>query len=428
MASCLRAPVEWLKRLSDRQPRVLAVLPGIIPSTVISVIKPFIELHRGGHISARIELEAFTEAWELEQADLVVFCRNTEPIYCNILEFVLERGTPYIYDLDDNFFEIPGNSHVARYHHAPERLALLKRYVTHASLVRVYSNALFDKVQTLNPSVQKVVGPLDLRLIPKKVSDSDRRRIKLVYATSRRLDDDFEDVYLPPVVRVLQEYHGLVEMHFWGHQPPRLRGRDDVYYHSPIADYDRFLRAFAKSAYDIGLAPLHDDIFCRSKSNNKFREYGGCGIAGVYSKVDVYTDCVEDGETGLLVPNSSEAWYRAIVQLIEDDDLRKKIGRQARDYVCTHYSQRKFERVWYDQIRGVLDRCLSKGGPVSQAPDGSSLFGLDILAKLLTIVRYLRSRNYGAALQTLLYYKHQLPITIRMQCRGSHPVARLTHG
>jgi hypothetical protein len=406
---------------------VLAVLPGIIPSTVISVIKPFIELHRGRYISTKIALEAFTDQRDLEQADLVVFCRNTEPTYRHILEFVLRRGIPYIYDLDDNFFDIPGSSPIARYHRAPEQLALLNRYVTHASLVRVYSNALFEKVQTLNPSVQKVVGPLDLRLIPKKVPDSDRRRTRLVYATSRRSDDDFEDVYLPPVVRVLQEYHGRVEMHFWGHQPSRLRGCDGVYYHSPIADYDRFLRTFAKSAYDIGLAPLHDDIFCRSKSNNKFREYGGCDIAGVYSKVDVYTDCVEDGETGLLVPNSPEAWYSAIVQLIEDDDLRKKIGRQARNYVCTHYSQRKFERVWYDQIRGVLDGCLSKGRPVSQAPDGSILFGLDILAKLLIIVRYLRSRNPGAALQALLYYKHQLLITIRMQCRVSHPVARLAH-
>ena len=81
----------------------------------------------------------------------------------------------------------------------------------------------------------------------------------------------------------------------------------NVHHHGLICRYDRYLRRFSRGGYDIGLAPLPDDAFYRSKTNNKFREYGASGIAGIYSHNEVYAHCVEHEVSGLLVANETEA-------------------------------------------------------------------------------------------------------------------------
>jgi glycosyltransferase involved in cell wall biosynthesis len=111
-------------------------------------------------------------------------------------------------------------------------------------------------------------------------------------------------------------------MVFWGDQPSELRGHPAVRYLAPIRNYDRFFSRFARSGFDVGLAPLLDDVFHRSKTDVKFREYAACGIAGVYSRVGAYVESAEEEVTGLLVSESPGEWFAAISRLIEDVDLR----------------------------------------------------------------------------------------------------------
>jgi len=106
-------------------------------------------------------------------------------------------------------------------------------------------------------------------------------------------------------------------------------------------------------------------VFYRSKTNNKFREYGASGIAGIYSNNDVYSRCVENEVSGLLVANNADNWYDAIERMIEDEALRTRIQQRARQYVREHYSQEKFEPLFLEQLRDVLSR--PAGSPPVQA-------------------------------------------------------------
>jgi glycosyltransferase involved in cell wall biosynthesis len=340
------------KKVNKFHPRILAILPGFIPSTIICVVKPFLELHRTGHINARITLERLVSQKDLKWAELVVFCRNTEPKYSPIMNHLLARSIPFIYELDDNFFELPLSSEFGKYHRDPERLAMLTNYMKFAGLVRVYSKPLLEKAKALNPSAKQVPGPIDLNLIqwPAKPAE---KKIRLVYGTSR-IQDELSAIFTPALIRILKEYTGRVEAHFWGAVPSELRGQPGVIYHPTIPNYDRFIRQFSRSGFDIGLAPLPGDLFCRSKTNNKFREYGACRIAGIYSDVDVYSDCVTHGENGLLVANDTNSWYQGLVKLIEDDVLRESIKQKAREFVQERYSQDKFETLWLNHIHETL--------------------------------------------------------------------------
>ena len=115
-------------------------------------------------------------------------------------------------------------------------------------------------------------------------------------------------------------------------------------------------RSFSSAGYDIGLAPMVDDDFHRAKTNNKFREYGASGIAGIYSDVPLYSAWIENDKTGLLVENLPEAWYAAMVRLIENPSLRQQIAQVARDKVKGLYSEEQFEQEWQRQILSVLSQ------------------------------------------------------------------------
>ncbi|MDI6693677.1 MAG: glycosyltransferase [Anaerolineales bacterium] len=346
-------------------PKILAILPGVMPSTLIYIVKPFLRLQADGHIRLRVALEAYLNANAIAWADLVVFCRNVEPRYGYILDLVRSRGLPYIYDIDDNLFEVPDQVADGDYYRAPERLALLTEYLRHASLVRVYSNILKERFLPLNANTIQVRPTLDWSLISPPRSKKASERVKIVYATSRR-DDYLFPIFTDALHAVLQDYPARVEMHFWGFHPSGLQNAANVYFHKFEWNYDQFLRRFSSAGFDIGLAPMLDDGFHRAKTNTKFREYGACGIAGIYSKAALYTECVSDGETGLLVENEPAAWRQAMQTLIEDVGLRDKIRQSARQRVRQLYSQKQFQQEWLQLIERVLDQNQKQVGTSAQ--------------------------------------------------------------
>ncbi len=351
--------------MGSEAPHVLAILPGIIPSTSILIIKPLLQLSLSGSIKLQIVLESAVKQKQIAWADLAMFCRNTEPRYSHNFELIRQMGIPYIYDLDDNFFELSDSTELGAYHRQPDRIALLREYIRDAALVRVYSQPMLEFVRRINKNVINTFGPIDFRRIDTAAIKTGNS-IKLVFSTSS-FQNDLLSIVLPAIDKILQEYEGKVEAHFWGVKPRGL-SRDNWYFHRFIMDYDRFLRRFSRAHYDIGLAPMRNDLFHNSKTNNKFREYGACGIAGIYSDVEVYSTSVQHGSTGLLVPNHTDGWHEAIVQLIENQDLRQKLTMQAQEYVRQNYSQERFENLTLDLIRQTVRREIIRNKELEYHP------------------------------------------------------------
>ncbi|HVN87192.1 MAG TPA: glycosyltransferase [Candidatus Binatia bacterium] len=333
--------------------RVLALLPQFIPSTILTVVKPLVWLHRAGRITADITLESRGSARQVERADVVVFSRNAEPEYGQWLNVARTLGKSVIYDIDDNLFELPTFYPRERRYLNAERLQQLERYLRAAEAVRVYSQPMLERALQYNPRVGRVDGPIDWSLVPTSPPRRDPRRVRIVYATSR-FDDELARLFLADLQRILDAYADRVAVCFWGFDPPELRGHPGVEFRSFVPSYDRFFHQFVRAGFDIGLAPLPDDVFHRSKSNNKFREYAAARIAGVYSNVDVYASCVEHDRTGLLVSPEPGAWYAALSRLIEDPHLRTKIQQQAFAIARTRYGVEQMSAVWLEQIQSVL--------------------------------------------------------------------------
>lgn len=335
------------------RPRVLTVLPALIPSTMIAVVKPLLGLHQMGRLRLDVELEASVPSRVIGLADLIVFCRNCEPRFRGPLDTVTSVGKPYVYVLDDDLLDLPLTSEVAAYHHNPRIRQQLQEYLAGARLVTVFSWTLARKVRAFNPRVEIVSGSVDLRLLTAPRPKAASEPVRIVYATGRRRDE-LAELFVSALLGILGSQGSKVEAHIWGGRIPELANHPKVRTVDFIPDYDRFLRRFSGCGFDIGLAPLLDDDFHRSKTNNKYREYGACRIAGIYSDVDVYTNCVQHEANGLIVRNTPEAWHEAMLRLIEDAPLRERIRDDAFRDVRQNYSLDSAQETWWRQIEGVL--------------------------------------------------------------------------
>jgi len=77
--------------------KVLAILPALIPSSIILVVEPLIHLAKLEKVSLRVRLEnMYVHPSDLEWADIIVFCRNTDPAFDSNLEHALVVHKPYI--------------------------------------------------------------------------------------------------------------------------------------------------------------------------------------------------------------------------------------------------------------------------------------------------------------------------------------------
>jgi len=87
---------------------------------------------------------------------------------------------------------------------------------------------------------------------------------------------------------------------------------------------------------DIGLAPMHGESVYQGKCGFKQVQYMAVGAPFVSSWVGGARDFVVDGENGLVAHNA-EDWYRHLKALLESQELRGKLSRNARRLVEREY-------------------------------------------------------------------------------------------
>lgn len=92
------------------------------------------------------------------------------------------------------------------------------------------------------------------------------------------------------------------------------------------------------TSFDIGIMPLTDDGWSRSKCAYKALLYMAGGIPGVISPVGVNKQVLEEGVTGFFA-SSTQEWVIKLSALIEDAVLRRRMGDAARQFALSHYDR-----------------------------------------------------------------------------------------
>lgn len=121
---------------------------------------------------------------------------------------------------------------------------------------------------------------------------------------------------------------------------------------------------------DIGLVPLTPNQFNECKSYLKGLEYAACGVPAVATPTQQYREFIRDGETGLLASTPGE-WLAALELLVNDSELRREMGRNARAVAETLTIQREVGQ-WQSLYTGLVSSQSERSTASTAATSGSS--------------------------------------------------------
>jgi glycosyltransferase involved in cell wall biosynthesis len=181
---------------------------------------------------------------------------------------------------------------------------------------------------------------------------------------------DFQ-LMLPALVRVLQRNPQVV-FELFGPIPKPVELEpfgDRVRTVEFVGSYDEFLRKLATLGWSVGICPLADTGFNRTKGNNKWVEYTSAGAAVIASAGTLYDECCAGG-CGLLAANEAE-WEQALQSLIDNTQLRLATVAAAQRRLAQEYPPEAVRSQLLEVFRLAQARAQ---GHESSAPTGTASF------------------------------------------------------
>ena len=168
----------------------------------------------------------------------------------------------------------------------------------------------------------------------------------------------YEDWFpLREVLGRITERYPQVHWIIWGAQYPWVNELMPAhrYTYKSWCGYEEYRLRLALIGHDISLAPLSDHIFNNCRSAIKFYEASVLkkDIPTLAQRTGAYKQEIEDGETGLLFGDPEEFECK-LSMLIEDETERKRIGRNAKDWVHEHRdAMKEVPKMvqWWEQLR-----------------------------------------------------------------------------
>jgi len=282
-------------------------------------------------------------------ADCVVFQREfRDGMFKKMLE-TKELGCKVIYDTDDDVLNMPrGFPEPFKHYMKPEVREMIKKFYRNVDAITVSTKYLGEAIEEFadNVPIYVVENSLDVEMWEeayKKKEEKETVTIGWMASGSHKIDAPL----ISATLKNLMLKHDNLNLHFigwispdeyeWVHQfGNRIKVEKWVLpYELPFHMID----------FDIGIAPLYDNKFNRSKSAIKAFQYQTSRIPCVASPLNMYKDVIESGVNGYL-PECADTWYDCLDELIRGDTYRKKMGSMGRELLLEKYDTRKRYQDW----------------------------------------------------------------------------------
>ena len=351
------------------------------------VMKPAEELRRLGY-DVTVAGEDLTQwghnpekLWPtvFSKFDAVVVKQIDNPQAAGPLFFFAQQfGKPVIMDLDDDYFNVkPDQPAYEHYKPGTDKRAILGAALSLVDGLIVSTEPLKNSYQKFFQDVFQSDTPIfvapncnDERDWPKGkqiVFNKTKGATTIGYAGSITHNADLQMV-LPAIHRVMEKYPkvkfeilGALDAESFG---KLFRGWSDamvdrVEVKSGTHSWAGYPELLCSQNWDIGIAPLVDDVFTRGKSHIKWMEYSMAGFVTVASPVYPYIEPIdgvpvlEDGATGFFC-RSTDDWVMVLSRLIEDPEGRSTMAARAREAIIEHWQYHSWGDKWAEAIESIL--------------------------------------------------------------------------
>lgn len=259
---------------------------------------------------------------EVDRAyQIVVAQRTTGAEQSSMFKSIAHSASLAVLEMDDDLFNVPADNTAHSYYADPEVQSQLAGNLAAADLVTVSTEYLGERMrQYTNAPIVVLPNCLYLKRLPKRLESGGVLSVGWAGSGTHRADLEAAAV---PLRRAIDRAGArFVNV---GADYTDIVGAKDTQY---IGWTQHVELSYELLNFDIGVAPLVDNEFNRSKSPLKAMEYGARGIPTVASAVEPYNNYIEHGVDGFLVRHEHE-WGKYI-GMLRDPELRAQMGAAAR--------------------------------------------------------------------------------------------------
>lgn len=253
-----------------------------------------------------------------------------------------KTGKPVIFDFDDSIWlndTSEGNQSLA-WMKRPEKTSDICKY---SNLVIVGNQYLADYVLKYNPNI--FILPTTINTEYHKPTNCSLKSEKICIGwTGTTTTLKHYDIAIPTLKKLKEKY------------------KDKIYF-KVIVNHEKWVRdidvKFVKWSleneisdlceFDIGIMPLPDNEWSHGKCGFKGLQCMALEMPVIMSPVGVNTEIISHGTNGFLAKTEQE-WFDILSELIENAELRKKIGKAGRKTVEEKYSVKVWQDIFVKKI------------------------------------------------------------------------------
>lgn len=208
----------------------------------------------------------------------------------------------------------------------------------------VGNSFLADYARPFNPNVTIVPTSVDTLRYQNKTEREQNEKVVIGWtgsSTSQTYLEMFDDVLRELIKR------RDVEIRVHSDREPNLPGVPYVW-----RKWSAETEIEELSQFDIGIMPMPDDKWARGKCAMKALLYMAMGTPAICTAVGANCEVIQHGENGLLALTNEE-WLKCFELLIDDAEMRNRLGKAGRQTIVEHYSAESAARRFAEVIKAT---------------------------------------------------------------------------